>query len=77
MSGKSEAVREQLEQLRDDVRTLIVVLKEDPKERARKERAWNLLYGGLSAVFTMASRRVAERVFWVLTGKTAPTKRSS
>ena len=75
MPTKTAAVREELTQLRDDLKTLAAVIAEDPKERARKERAWKLLYGGLSAGFALAGRRFAARLWWVLTGRTPPTKR--
>jgi hypothetical protein len=72
---KTEAVREELTQLKDDIKSLGVVIAEDPKERARKERAWKLLYAGLAAGFTLLSRRLAARLWWVLTGRTPPAKR--
>jgi hypothetical protein len=75
MTTKTEAVREELAQLRDDLKSLAVVIREDPKKRARKERAWKVLYGALSAGFTLAARRVAMRLWWVLTGRTPPTRR--
>lgn len=75
MRTKIESVREELAQLRGDVKSLAVVVREDPKERARKERAWKLLYAGLGAGFTIASRRLTERLWWVLTGRKPPTKR--
>ena len=75
MPTKTEAVREELSQLRDDLKSLAVVIAEDPKERARKEWTWRLLYGALSAGFAIASRRLAARMWWVLTGRTPPAKR--
>lgn len=75
MPTKTEALREELTQLRGDLKSLAAVVTEDPKERARKERAWKLLYGGLAAVFTIAGRRLTARLWWVLTGRTPPTKR--
>ena len=75
MPTKTQAVREQLKELRDDIKTLAVVIAEDPKERRRKEWTWRILYGGLSAVLTLVSRRLAARAWWVLTGRTPPAKR--
>lgn len=75
MPTKTDALREELSQLRDDVKSLVVVVAEDPKKRARKEWTWRLLYGGLSAAFAIAGRRVAARTWWVLTGRTPPAKR--
>ena len=75
MPTKTEALREELSQLRDDLKTLAVVAKEDPRQRKRKEWTWRLLYGGLSAGFAIASRRLAARMWWVLTGRTPPARR--
>ena len=75
MAAKTDAVREQLTQLVDDVKTLAVVVSEDPKERRRKEWTWRVLYGALSAGFALASRRLAARLWWVLTGRTPPVRR--
>jgi len=75
MATKTEALREELSQLRDDVKGLVVVIVEDPKRRARKEWTWRLLYGALSAGFTIAGRRLAARIWWVLTGRTPPARR--
>ncbi|MBD0338061.1 MAG: hypothetical protein ICV67_02075 [Thermoleophilia bacterium] len=75
MPTKTEAIREELVQLKGDLKSLAVVVREDPSERARKERAWKLLYGGIAAGLTLASRRLAARVWWVLTGRTPPTRR--
>jgi hypothetical protein len=75
MPTRAQAVREELTQLKDDVKSLAVVVREDPKKRARKEWTWRLLYAGLSAAFTLAGRRLATRAWWVLTGRTPPGKR--
>jgi len=75
MPTKTEALREELSQLKDDVKTLAGVIAEDPKQRKRKEWTWRLLYGALSAGFTIAGRRLAGRIWWVLTGRTPPAKR--
>ncbi len=75
MSSKTDALREELVQLKDDVKSLAVVVREDPKERARKEWAWKLLYGALGAAFTVAGRRLATRLWWVLTGRNPPARK--
>jgi len=75
MPTKSEAIRGELVQLKGDLKSLAAVVREDPSERARKERAWKLLYAGLGAGLTLASRRLAARLWWVLTGRTPPAKR--
>jgi hypothetical protein len=74
MPTKTKLVREELAKLADDLKSLTVVIREDPKKRRRKEWAWRGLYAALSAVFTLAARRVAMRLWWVLTGRTAPAK---
>jgi hypothetical protein len=75
MPTKTEAVRDELVQLKDDLKSLAVVVREDPKKRARKERSWKLLYGALSAILTLVGRRLATRLWWVLTGRTPPVRR--
>jgi hypothetical protein len=74
MPTKTKLVREELGKLAGDVRNLAVVIREDPKKRRRKEWAWRGLYAALSAVFTIAARRFAMRLWWVLTGRSAPVK---
>jgi len=74
MPTKSTLIREELSKLGDDLKGLAIVIREDPKKRKRKEWAWRGLYAALSAVFTLAARRVATRLWWVLTGRTAPAK---
>ena len=43
-------------------------------ERARRERQWKLLYGGLSAVSALLARRLATRTWGILTGERPPAK---
>jgi hypothetical protein len=74
MPTKTKLIREELSKLAGDVRHLAVVVREDPKKQRRKEWAWRGLYAGLSAVFALAARRLATRLWWVLTGRTAPAK---
>ena len=74
MPTKTKLIRQELSQLSDDLKSLALVVREDPKKRRRKEWAWRGLYAALSAVFTLVARRVAQRLWWVLTGRTAPAK---
>lgn len=75
MAGKRQAVLDELETLRQDAKDLLVTLKSDPKEQARKERRWRILYGALAALATVATRQVAAKAWGVLTGELPPAKR--
>lgn len=65
-----EALAEDLRALADDLKAFL----EDPKERARQERQWRALYGGMALVFTLVGRRAAARAWSILTGEQPPTK---
>jgi hypothetical protein len=65
-----QAVAEDLRVLADDLKAFV----EDPRKRARKERRWRALYGGLALVFTLVGRRAAARAWSILTGEVPPTK---
>jgi hypothetical protein len=65
-----EAVAEDLRALADDLRSFL----QDPKERARKERRWRALYGGMALVFMLLGRRAAARAWSILTGEQPPVK---
>ena len=65
-----EAVAGDLRALADDLRAFV----QDPRERARKERRWRMLYGVLALGFTVASRRLATKAWAILTGEQPPTK---
>jgi hypothetical protein len=69
---KREVVAEQLRELADDLKQLLVAVKSDPKEQARKERRWRILYGALGAVATVFARRAAAKAWGVLTGELPP-----
>ena len=49
-------------------------LGRDPGEERRTRVAWGILQGALGAVFTLAARRMATRIWFVLTGEPAPGK---
>lgn len=44
----------------------------DPAEERRVRLVWGLLQGALGAAFTLAARRIATRIWFVLTGEPAP-----
>jgi hypothetical protein len=73
MADRREAIAENLRGLADDLKTLVESATTDPKERQRKERRWNALYGGIALVTTLASRRLAVKLWGILTGEEAPT----
>ena len=75
MTTKTEVLAAELAELRDNLKGLATAAVTDPKEQKRKERKWALLYGGLSAVFTLATRRLAARAWTVLTGEKPPAKK--
>ena len=74
MRKRLEAVKEELRTLGGDLRSLVSTATHDPKEQARRERRWRLLYGALSAVFALAARRLAGKSWGVLTGERPPAK---
>jgi hypothetical protein len=77
MPSKREATVEELRSLTGDLRSLVTTLTTDPKEQARNQRAWRILYGGLSAVGALVARRLAGKAWGVLTGERPPgTKKS-
>lgn len=72
MPSKTDAVTEQLDELRTDLRNLWIAVTRDPKAEARKARAWSLLAGVLGAVAAMGARRFAAKAYGVLTGEVPP-----
>jgi hypothetical protein len=74
MPKKREVAAEELSNLTADLRSLVQTVTSDPEERARKERNWRLLYGGLSAVSALLARRLATKTWGVLTGELPPGK---
>jgi hypothetical protein len=72
---RREVVGEQLDDLRTDLEALWVALTRDPKKEARKERAWTIFAGAVGAVAALGARKVATRVWAVLTGEPPPARR--
>jgi hypothetical protein len=75
MADKREALTDELNALVDDLKSLFETVVRDPKEQAKKERRWRVLYGVTGAVFTLASRQLAAKAWRILTGELPPTKR--
>lgn len=69
---RREVVGEQLDDLRTDLEALWVALTRDPKKEARKERAWTIFAGAVGAVAALGARKVATRLWAVLTGEPPP-----
>ena len=69
---RREVVGEQLDDIRTDLEALWVALTRDPKKEARKERAWTIFAGAFGAVAALGARKVATRVWAVLTGEPPP-----
>jgi len=76
MSDKKEALAQELNDLALDLKTLLHTLTSDPKEQARKERRWRILYAALSAVAALGARRVAAHAWGILTGEQPLGKRA-
>jgi membrane protein len=72
VSGKTEAIRDDLAQIGGDVRGLADALRSDPRVDQRKELGWRVLYGGIAVGATVLSRRLAARTWGVLTGEGEP-----
>jgi len=69
---KREAVFEELQELRQDLRDLLVTLTTDQKELERKQRNWKILHGITGAVFMVLARRIATKGWGILTGEVPP-----
>ena len=72
---KRDLATDDLKRLRDDVFALFNTLTKDPKKEARKQRAWGMLFGALSAIFAMAGRQAMNRAWPILTGETPPARK--
>jgi hypothetical protein len=72
MTDRREAVADDLRALATDFRSLVESATTDPKERQRKEWLWRGLYAVLGAVTTLVARRIATKVWAILTGEQPP-----
>jgi len=77
MSDRREAVAEDLRSLAGDLKSLLESATTDPKSRRRKELEWRALYGGLAIFTGLAARRIAYKVWAILTGEQPPVARRS
>ena len=72
---RREAVAEDLRALADDLKSLLESATTDPKARQWKERRWSALEGAIGILTTLVARRLAMRVWGILTGEQAPVAR--
>jgi hypothetical protein len=75
VSGRRDAVADDLRALADDLKSLFESATLDPKERRRKELRWRVLSAALGVLTTVAARRAATKLWAVLTGEAPPTHR--
>ncbi len=71
---RREAIAADLRSLADDLKSLVDSATTDPKERQRKERRWGALQGAIAILTTMVARRLATRVWAIVTGEQPPVK---
>ncbi|HEY1369432.1 MAG TPA: hypothetical protein VGF23_20075 [Gaiellaceae bacterium] len=74
MADKRGAVMEELQELRQDLRDLVVTITTDQKELARRHRQWQMLQAATGALFMVAARRLATKAWFVLTGEVPPNQ---
>jgi hypothetical protein len=72
MANKRDVIAEELNSLADDLERLWRAATQDPKKEARRRRTWMIVSGILSAASTMAGRKIAAKVWPILTGETPP-----
>jgi hypothetical protein len=65
-----EALAEDLRALGDDLKAFL----QDPKERNKKERRWRVFYGAVALVTTLVGRRIAAKLWSILTGEQPPVR---
>jgi hypothetical protein len=74
MPSRSDVLLENLDELQQDLRDLWHGLTRDPEKEVWKQRAWTALSGVFAAVAALAARRVATKLWGILTGEVPPTK---
>jgi hypothetical protein len=72
MPNRTDVLVSNLEELQQDLVDVWHTLTRDPAKEARKERAWTILAGVFTAVGAIAARKVAGRIWGILTGEVAP-----
>ena len=75
MPSRKDVVTDQLEELASSLENLWNALTRDPKKEARRERMWTVVSGLVAAGTTVASRKIAAKVWPILTGEQPPTAR--
>jgi hypothetical protein len=75
MPNRRDVVTEQLQELADSAENLWKALTRDPKKEARRERMWTITSGVVAAGATIVSRKIAAKVWPILTGEQPPTAR--
>lgn len=66
--GPADTVRSAVARVGEEISEKAWTIGRDPREEARKRRAWSLVQGGTGAAFTMLSRRAAAGVYEAVTG---------
>jgi hypothetical protein len=72
---RREAVAEDLRALADDLKSLLESATTDPKARQWKERRWSALEGAIGVMTTILARRLAVKLWGILTGEEAPMRK--
>jgi hypothetical protein len=72
MPNRTDVLVSNLEELQQDLIDVWRTLTRDPAKEARKERAWTIVAGVFTAVGAIAARKVAGRIWGILTGEVAP-----
>ena len=75
MPNRRDVIAEELTTLADDLERLWRAVTHDPKKEARRERTWTIVSGVLSAASTFAARKIAAKIWPILTGELPPTVR--
>ena len=73
MPKRKDLIAEELQTLADDLERLWRAATHDPKREARHARTWMIVSGVLSAGSTMAARKIAAKLWPILTGELPPT----
>jgi hypothetical protein len=72
---RREAVAADLRALADDLKSLLESATTDPKQRQRMERRWGALQGAVGVLTTLVTRRLAVKLWGILTGEEAPVRK--
>lgn len=73
MPKRKDVIADELQSLADDLERLWRAATHDPKRERRRERTWMIVSGVLSAASTMAARKLAAKLWPILTGELPPT----